>query len=194
MLLTSFILTCLLLICLLLSCLCFTCLYLTSLLLTCFFTRLFLPYLFVTLFFNSLVYHSLVFYSVVCYSLVSNWVVCTILVCTSLVYYSRVYYPVVDTCFCCCSLFCLRWHWCRSMAQVTPDVDTSFPRWSTILETKLNDGGRHRRPSRWGKDARANIAGDLTAGNWRLHRRLSGWGVATTLETKQLGIGDVAET
>ena len=78
------------------------------------------------------------------------------------------------------------------MAQVTPRVDTSFLGWSTIPETKLNDGGRHRRPSGWGKDARASNDGDLTAGNWRLHRILSGWGVTTTLETKQLGIGDVA--
>jgi len=80
----------------------------------------------------------------------------------------------------------------RSMAQVTPRVDTSFLGWSTIPETKLNDGGRHRRPSGWGKDARASNDGDLTAGNWRLHQILSGWGVTTTLETKQLGIGDVA--
>jgi len=61
---------------------------------------------------------------------------------------------------------------------------------SIILETKFNDEGRHRRPRKWGKDARVNNAGDLTAGNWRLHR--SGWGVVMTLETEQLGIGDVA--
>ena len=78
------------------------------------------------------------------------------------------------------------------MAQVTPHVDTSFLGWSKIPETKVNDGGRHWRPSGWGKDARASNDGDLTAGNWRLHQILSGRGVTATLETKQLGIGDVA--
>mgnify|MGYP000418142981 CR=1 FL=1 len=82
------------------------------------------------------------------------------------------------------------------MMQVNGTSNTSYghfiPGMSTILETKFNDEGRHRRPRQWGKDARANNAGDLTAGNWRLHRRLSGWGVAKALETKQLGIGDVA--
>ena len=80
--------------------------------------------------------------------------------------------------------------------QVNGTSNTSYghfiPGMSTILETKFNDEGRHRRPRQWGKDARANNAGDLIAGNWRLHRRLSGWGVAKALETKQLGIGDVA--
>ena len=67
------------------------------------------------------------------------------------------------------------------MAKGTPHVDTSFLGWSMILETKLNDGCRHWRPSWWGKDA----------GETR-HWRLSSWGVAMTLETKQVGIGDVA--
>jgi len=71
-----------------------------------------------------------------------------------------------------------------SVAKGTPHVDTSFLGWSMILETKLNDGGRHRRPSQWGKDAGANNTGDLTAWNWKCHWRLSSWGVAMTLETK----------
>ena len=82
--------------------------------------------------------------------------------------------------------------------QVNGTSNTSYghfiPGMSTILETKLNDEGRHWGPSYWGKNARANNAGDLTAGNWRLHQRLSGWGVAMTLETKQLGSGDDKET
>ena len=93
--------------------------------------------------------------------------------------------------------------------QVNGTSNTSYghfiPGMSTILETKLNDEGRHRRPRRWGKDARANNTGDLTAGNcilhrrlrglvsgddigdqaawdWRHHWRLSGWGVEMTSE------------
>ena len=82
------------------------------------------------------------------------------------------------------------------MMQVNGTSNTSHGHFiagmSIILETKFNDESRYRRPRKWGKDARVNNTGDLTAGSWRLHLRLSGWGVVMTLETKQLGIGDVA--